>query len=163
MQIKCLHLLWKVGDGLQGLGHKRELPGRLLLRILLRQIEQIGRQNGGTKEAQENAGTDQDVAHLVRLAVLQALLPQLGKHALHLGRKVDARVEDAPAHQVKDLHQLLAIRLQTGLAGHFGRVDLQVVCRVNDAPDAVAQSLLQIAVAHQLHVELHRLGCQAVA
>jgi len=155
--------LGEVGNCLQSLSDQGELTGGLLLRILLRQVEQVRRQDRGTYKAQEYRRAYQDIAHLVRLAVVLTLVPQLGKHLLHLHREVDTRVKDPSTHQMQDLHQLLPVRLQTRLVRHLGRVDLKLVIRVDYRAHTVAQRLLQIAVTDQFHVELHGLGRQTVA
>ena len=75
----------KVGEGLYGLRHEREIASAALLRQLLHEIEETGREDRGTEEAKEDTGADEVITHVLVFPFLAALtqtrehLPQLSE------------------------------------------------------------------------------------
>lgn len=77
------HSLGEVGQVLGDLGDEGEGAGGAVVRVLLQQVEERGRHDGGAEEAQEQGGTDEPLAD-VRPAAAAALLPPRGKHLFQL-------------------------------------------------------------------------------
>lgn len=66
-------LLVEVGEGLDGLRDEGEVASTALLRQLLHEVEQTGRQDSRAEEAQEYTRTDEVVTHVLMLPFLTPL------------------------------------------------------------------------------------------
>lgn len=75
--------LGEVGQVLRDLGDERERARRAVVGVLLHQVEERRRHDGGAEEAQEQGGADQALAD-VRAAPVAALLPPGCEHLLQL-------------------------------------------------------------------------------
>lgn len=66
--------LGEVGQVLRDLGDERERARRAVVGVLLHQVEERGRHDGGAEEAQEQGGADQALAD-IQVAPVAAFLP----------------------------------------------------------------------------------------
>lgn len=73
--------LGEVGQVLRDLGDERECARRAVVGVLLHQVEERGRHDGGAEEAQEQGGADQALAD-VRTTPVAAFLSPRRKHLL---------------------------------------------------------------------------------
>lgn len=79
--------LGEVGEVLDDFGDERQRSGRPVVGILLHQVEERRRHDGGAEEAQEERGADQTLADVLLVAASDALLLPRRKHFLQLPRK----------------------------------------------------------------------------
>ncbi len=70
----CTYSLGEVGKVLDDFRDECECPGRAVIWILLHQVEERRRHDGGTQEAQEQRGADQTLADVLLVAASGALL-----------------------------------------------------------------------------------------
>ena len=63
----------KVCEGLYRLRDERQIPCAAWLRQLLHEVEETGREDGGTEEAQEDTRADEVIAHVLMFPLLTAL------------------------------------------------------------------------------------------
>ena len=80
-RVKVFHSLAEVGQVLDDLGDEGEGAGGTLGGVLLREVEQRRRHDGGTHEAQEQRGADEGVGEVLPASLGAAHSPRR-KHLL---------------------------------------------------------------------------------
>lgn len=100
--LTCRYSLGEVGEVLDDFGDERERPGRSVVGILLHEVEERGRHDGGAEEAQEERGADEALADVLLVAAGDALLLPRGEHFLQLTRKHAAETGRSRQHSEQE-------------------------------------------------------------
>ena len=92
-RLRQQHLLGEVRQVLNDLGNQSQSPRRAVVGILLHEVEEAGRHDGRTEEAQEQRGADEPLADVL-LAPCQALLLPGCEHFFQLPGEDTGKGED---------------------------------------------------------------------
>lgn len=127
----------------------------------MRNVEERGTEYGRAEEPEEDRRRDEIVGHVLA-AHLREPFPEYAETLAQLDREVRVAGEDARPGELDRRLEVLLLLVEGSDRGDLEGIDL-AVATLDGTTDHGAQGLLEVAVARQLQVRLHSLGCQAVA